>query len=64
MDAPLERVWVQSPLEKHDFFSLFNHYYKLFMYVSITNNDKEESKVLGDLLPITLNLAGSVCKDL
>ena len=44
------------PLEEYDFFFFVQiHHSKLFMFASMTYKDKQESKVLGDLLLITLN---------
>ena len=54
-DLTREGVGSIPPWGTWFFFFVQIHYFKLFMYASMTYNHKQESKVLGDLLLITLN---------
>ena len=50
-----ELSWVQYPPQEHDFFFVQINYFNVFMYAFISDNDKQEPKVLGNLLKITIN---------
>ena len=58
-----EWAWARIQVEEHDFFFFAQiHYFMLFMHESMTYIDKQESKVLGGLLLITLNF-WTVCTE-
>ena len=47
---------VQYHSQEHDFFFFFQIiFFNVFMYDLISDNDKQESKVLSNLLKITIN---------
>ena len=54
-DSPLNCPGFNTPLRNMIFFFVQINYFNVFMYAYISDNDKQESKVLSNLLKITMN---------